>query len=494
MKLKGSWGSLPAEMRLEILSLLPGRGSSAYASVCDEWRTVIERANFRRLTLTQSCLASFAELHRAEARRAIKHICLRIKLETYGCPDCENIEGVKKRHRNNKVITTAIWRLFSILGSWTRTDSEGLTLEMEVYSASDSKHYFKHLVFGDNEPDLTRVRTSRRHGWINGQLTVRPPCCSILRLFEYVDLSFDQVAQGADLATNQVIIRFLIRRQTRRRFGPACLAKLVSRCSRLEDIHYEHWGYWSKAEQETNDQKLENFLLSHLPHGLRAMTLFEDSNEDYIPDFQDLTPGFPMVDTKTQRIPRPATGAALAQVATNLERLSASFNVDAESFFQAALTQRFQSTTWDRLETLVLTSRLLDPGKASTQHGARALNEMLLSAAATAQMMPKLCLLAIWHGARGSACLFRYHRRPYSCSIQLKGTWLPTLVPSVLQAWTKVARVQTDSKVELEIEYQTISIPIDSHGTAAHYLGLTSLVAHPVSLRQIRREAESIIV
>lgn len=52
------WPSLPTEIRLMILELLPQehRALASYASVCNEWAEFIEKKNFGRLKLRASCL------------------------------------------------------------------------------------------------------------------------------------------------------------------------------------------------------------------------------------------------------------------------------------------------------------------------------------------------------------------------------------------------------------------------------------------------------
>lgn len=218
-------------------------------------------------------------------------------------------------------------------------------------------------------------------------------------------------------------------------------------------------------------------LLSHLPPRLRVMSLFEDFNEDYPHAFQNLTPGFPLLDAEIVRTPDPSVGAALAQASLGLEKLSSAFNVDAESFFQAVQP----SWTWDRLETLVLTSRLL----SLSNHNQSAVTSMLCNASVAALRMPKLQVLEIWSGYRHIACLFRYHPG----SVLWKSTNHLTFEPQALHAWETVALTKTG--VKLRVDNHILNVPIDSHGSAIHHLGLSPLVVHPNSLQQIRREIEN---
>lgn len=257
MTRQGSWASLPPEIRLQILDSLPEGGRAQYAQVCEEWRDVIGRSIFRRLTLSQECLPRFTQLHRAGTRRLIQHVCLRIRLATYKCPACDSPENDQTYRRNNTTVLDAIWNLFSFLGSWAMTDTtdKGITVEIDMYSPSDSKHRFRNYTFGDNDPDLSRIRTSRRHGWVNSRQISARHNTSLLRLFDYVRLrTTKEHSNLEELPTNQVVTQIAIRRQTRRRFTTLVIAILFQKCTRLEHIHYENWRYWNTAGQDEADE------------------------------------------------------------------------------------------------------------------------------------------------------------------------------------------------------------------------------------------------
>lgn len=74
----GCWSSLPAEVRLMILSEIVrqrSRGWAACAAVWKEWQVVIEPKNFHRLTLRKFCIPAFEHIT-IRPRRFIQHICL----------------------------------------------------------------------------------------------------------------------------------------------------------------------------------------------------------------------------------------------------------------------------------------------------------------------------------------------------------------------------------------------------------------------------------
>ncbi|KAM0811525.1 putative F-box domain-containing protein [Seiridium cardinale] len=198
------------------------------------------------------CLPRLAEiLHRTEARRCIEYICLRIELSRYECRACEKEEKEAWCYTNTTTINSAVWQLFSILGTWRAEDTtpKGVVVEIDAFSPSDAKHSFKNLIFGDDEHDLGLTTTSQCPGWTNGRQTSAPGFGSINRLFK----SFRPDGQIDALMPNQVVTQFVIRRQTRRRLTPTFLAKLVGKCERLEHIRYENWRQWTKFEQGNSD-------------------------------------------------------------------------------------------------------------------------------------------------------------------------------------------------------------------------------------------------
>lgn len=100
-------------------------------------------------------------------------------------------------------------------------------------------------------------------------------------------------------------------------------------------------------------------------------------------------------------MPNPAVSRKLARASLHLTTLSASFIADVGHFFAA----RQDLWTWDKLNSLALTSRLL-----TNDTDASDINNMLRDAALAALNMPRLDTIELWNGRRGVAMLFRYQR------------------------------------------------------------------------------------
>jgi hypothetical protein len=139
---------------------------------------------------------------------------------------------------------------------------------------------------------------------------------------------------------------------------------------------------------------------THLPKGLKRISLFEDFNEDYITQFQaSILQAMLQVDAA--RIAEPVLSAAFAYRSLDLEQLSVSFIVEARHFFRACQPL----WAWNNLQSLVLTSRILTP-RANRGN----IFDLLEDAGAAALCMPRLHIMALWNCGEGGACVFIYRK------------------------------------------------------------------------------------
>lgn len=258
------WSSLPPEIRAIILKLLTHHKNIApYATVSREWRHVIEKKNFGHLKLHPSCLDSLERL--AEHYKGlIKHVWLNIELKRYTCRICRKMESATWFLANDKIIAAAITRLFLILANW-KQDGGGLTLELNAYSPSDSKHWFKGCYFGaldedelqflesESQPQNGATATATAihdpsHGWWHGRMIEAPSDDALRRPFEPSEPKFQE-----ELPPVQAVTKFLLRRQCRRQLNPLTLSYLWSKLPRLEEIMYEPWQLSEVVSQDLWD-------------------------------------------------------------------------------------------------------------------------------------------------------------------------------------------------------------------------------------------------
>ena len=175
------------------------------------------------------------------------------------------------------------------------------------------------------------------------------------------------------------------------------------------------------------------------------------------------------------------TGYALVEASLGLEHLAASFFSDASDFFDACQKQEI----WPRLESLALTSNVLEPQQQSVR-----INDFLEATAPIAKKMPRLKLMELWNGRAGFAGVFQYQisESDRTAKISWRGTWDVPLEPRVVEAWQAVVSERVDCKLQVVTEILDADVVIKSHGDAIRYLRLLNTVIHPVSLWQIQKE------
>ena len=225
-----------------------------FAAVSREWKTIIEQKTFSRLTLKSSRLRDFDKITKPR-RQLVRYIWLCIELQEYSCPQCEHEETDLWHESNTNIIAHVLRQTFGILSSWKINGT--LTLDISVHSPSDAMHQFKYIQFWPDDKDIsqsrqeiTKVRESD-HGWVNNSQVSKPREQSINRLFEDVEMP---AGFWEGLPSLSAITRLLLRRQTRRRWQPENLEKLVKLLPNLREICYEPWREWSLVDQRCTDR------------------------------------------------------------------------------------------------------------------------------------------------------------------------------------------------------------------------------------------------
>ncbi|RYP39366.1 hypothetical protein DL766_000391 [Monosporascus sp. MC13-8B] len=337
------------------------------------------------------------------------------------------------RSAAQETVNEAVMKLFLIRSTWLKSDVAphgGLALEISLYSPSDSRHTFSgdlHLgpdPFETEDDERQRLRTH------------------------------DPYHDGT--------------------------MKIFNTLPGLEYINYEPWREFFRYPQYYRDPGYRNIILTSLPETLKVLTIFEDFNEDYniVHCFHYITREWPYPPDLV-RTPNPSVGAALAYRSLGLEKLSASYMVDAKDFFKACEP----NWVWDNLTSLTLTSRLLTLCKPHPL----AINKMLVDAGTAALGMPQLRTLVIWNGMKRNACAFRYQVTANSTTLGWCGTWDLELDIDVLDVWRKAAPRYTKHELSILASRNLNKQDIQSHAVAIRELNLSEVI-HPVSLEQILRE------
>lgn len=241
-------------MILELSTREKNPGWASYAAVCKEWQFYIEKKNFHRLKLRDSCLDEFKSMV-VRQRDLVRHIQFIIELPEYSCRSCKSYTSAARDSPEQSIIGDRIWKLFSILGTW-KPATGGITLELNAHSPSDSEHWFKRYHFTSDNEDLEAAtsmhagdggetsseRHDPKHGWINGRQVKTPPRSVVEEVFQSMDMGCRIEFPRVDVVTC-----LMIRRQLRRSIRPLDLQRLLYSIPRLERMVYEPWRAWSNC-------------------------------------------------------------------------------------------------------------------------------------------------------------------------------------------------------------------------------------------------------
>ncbi|KAH6669721.1 hypothetical protein F5X68DRAFT_142244 [Plectosphaerella plurivora] len=484
------WNSLSPEIRLYVLQdlLRDGYPMSRVVTVSREWQAEIERRNFSRIKLTLARLDDFRVMVQRN-RDVVKYIWFCLELDEYDCRLCSAcpFRSLQANADDERRVTTEFRKLISTLSVW---DHHGqLTLDISVYSPSDSRHWFKYLT---NEPDAPfdmtvshAVEKSRsegdftdtHHGRVDGYRQSTPSLGAIRKIFNTV---LDDGPFGDDpinhcwwnrLPYVPAVTTILLRQQSRRQWRPESLAHMFARFPNLQEIHHEPWRercMCANCQRWTDETCLVDaetqYLLESMARcnrSLKKLVIFENFNQQYPIFIQKVIHGVDHSARENFRNPSPDIALMLVLTSPNFETLAASFITDASYFFRVE-----PDMEWPNLKSIVLTSRLFTPDVDSGK-----IQEMLQAAANAAARMPRLETMEVWNGRKGLAALFRYQAFPkfQRAAITWRATWELALGLDFVREHLE----ETDIK---------------SHGDALQHLELRTEAIRPISVQQIQRE------
>jgi hypothetical protein len=163
--------------------------------------------------------------------------------------------------QENASVNDGIWKLLRILGTWETARQQhtantslpnGVTLEINAYSPSDTEHWFKNFYFtstSDANIEDNCKTDDPGHGWINGQQVFPPPADAIPRLFSNICFSFPEKIPPVSSITS-----LIIRRRLRRSLFPGSLGFLLKQLNAVEHLVYEPWRQWENRSTERHDR------------------------------------------------------------------------------------------------------------------------------------------------------------------------------------------------------------------------------------------------
>ncbi|KKP04864.1 hypothetical protein THAR02_03042 [Trichoderma harzianum] len=418
------WSRLPEEMRLQVLETLAQDprhnvvdgtyGLTNYALVCRAWQKIFEKANYRRLVLSQVDLDALDKIPK-RCKPYVRRVCLRIEINEYrpwgSSPQVIRPERMEDIAANNDIIELAVGNLFRVLKSWekelqkVRPSYQGMALEMSIHSPSDPKYVSRGVTATGLEKGLSWTNEVGLEG-------------AISKIFGgSVHIRFYQNLPQLNL--------------------------ILSKFPRLEDLIYEPWQQSLDTVQDLVDAGYVNLIKGSLPKGLKHVTLLEDRQNGQAGLLTAIDPA----QSASARTANPFVGAALAKRSVDFESLSASFLVEANDFFRAYKRE----WTWKALRSLTLTSMYLDSKRSSEE-----INGMLKAAGDTALAMPMLQDLEIWNGGLGHAAIFEYHGQRGEAYIAWHSTWDLAIDSHAVKAWESVAYKNHGCRLDVHDEHTLI--------------------------------------
>ncbi|KAF6814761.1 hypothetical protein CPLU01_14314 [Colletotrichum plurivorum] len=420
------WNSLPPEIRLMILRLLPHTepGWAANASVCSQWQAEIEKQNFRQLKVRSSRLGELEDMVR-HRRPLVKHLWLGIELPS-SSPSGSFLWS--QDDRDNRVFKAAIKELFEILSRW---DVGGeLTLELSAAEPSNVRGIPRSIARRDGGDKGDALWGRRQSQFID-----------VSELQSYSSYTGGCRDLGiASLPPVHAVTRFVVRQQCHRLFRPRILCGLVTKLPRLESLVHGPWqglGFMQDA-QFFSDYHMVSLLKNHLSESIKTVSVFEDKAEAYPPWGFHRHVSF----NKSQRLIRITWEFSVISI--HLGHLSVAFMIEADNFFAACQPLVH---VWYLLETLALASETLTSETLAYDDGLAVISKLFRRAARNALSMPKLRSLVLWNGSAGEACKFSYDRK--SASITWEGTWDVPLEDAVIVCWERVVQKHRNGRESL---------------------------------------------
>ncbi|UKZ73250.1 hypothetical protein TrVFT333_000892 [Trichoderma virens FT-333] len=409
-----------------------------------------ETFSFRRLILGQSCIQEFSRIVRQHRRGMVKHVWLRVELARYLCPACEWPEKPLEIIENNQIFTAALYQLFDVLSSWKKSGQHGvsnggLVLELSAYSPSDSEHHFRYPLGKDDYPhkydENSIVDDTFSHMPYLGK--TRGACCLFGSLIKLDYRRLDIPKANRRLPGVSVVKGLLHRRRYPRSFHPDTLRKIFESLHGLENMMLEpliqDYPCLDKNAQRGFDVFLRQIgSLKRLsiygdheyygknrykPYGMLpslGWTLADESHSlehlsiAFLADakdfFRDFWPGYA---PKSVDISRSGVQRALMSHLSSFQRRAIGKPRKSPDF-ERRLSKEFKlisgkqripysiyKPTWPNLESLVLTSSLLDEGTDS-----ESINNLLRAAAGAALEMPKLQIMEMFNERNSSVFIF----------------------------------------------------------------------------------------
>ncbi|OBR05633.1 F-box domain-containing protein [Colletotrichum higginsianum IMI 349063] len=426
-----SFSSLPPELRLTIVDLLVASADSArhekaaLASVCSEWRAVVEKSTFQSLLLLEGDghqdVRAFHRIVHGQRRRLVKNLALHIMLGFYGCEGCYREESGEEVDANNWRFTRAVRSLWSCLSRWPVAGDAAMTLEIKCGALSDKQHFFRDAKDGGRHLLYDQSLQGRRFSLWGARKRL---------LGTLLDFVQDCGAPPL-LPTVRVVRRLRVNKSLYRSLSAAALRVLFESLVDLTVVCYQPWRGVDVQGQRARDDA-NTALFRTLGPSACGVHLWEAQSPELHGDkYRPKPPNAKLVD-------------AVVEASYRLRDVTIYHAIDGADFFRLASARpTHPMPAWPNLRFLVLSCRHLALSSAQSEA-----YDLLLTAARAAMRMPRLGCMELWWGEVNGGYIFRYRVDQDATTVTVVATSEAAPHPDVLKAWRRVAYENTRHQLQ----------------------------------------------
>ncbi|TQN65674.1 hypothetical protein CSHISOI_09749 [Colletotrichum shisoi] len=431
-----SFSSLPPELRLPILDLLVASADSArhekaaLASVCNEWRVVVEKSTFRSLLLHEGNghqdVRAFHRIVHGRRRRLVRNLTMHITLGLYGCEGCHREESGEEADANNWRFTRAVRGLWSCLSRWPAVggDAAAMTLEIKCGALSDRQHFFRDAGDGGRHLLYGQSLQGRRFSLWGARKRL---------LGNLLDFVHQDGGARPLLPKVRVVRRLRVNKSLYRSLSAAALRLLFESLVDLTVVCYQPRRGVDVQGQRARDEA-NTALFRTLGPSARGVHLWEMQSPELHGDRYRPKP------TNEELV------AAVVEVSYRLRDVTIYHAIDGADFFRLASARPGGARpmpAWPNLRFLVLSCRHLAFSGAQSEA-----YDLLLTAARAAMRMPRLGCMELWWGEVNGGYIFRYRVDRDAATVTVVATSEAAPHPDVLKAWRRVAYENTRHQLQ----------------------------------------------
>jgi hypothetical protein len=186
----------------------------------------------------------------------IRYIWYTIELQDYDWTESNLLPTIELLETNHFIMEDGIRTMFCALSECPPAGN--MTLDISIHSPSDSQHHFKYIRFEPASMLNSRhpLKSVLQYNSAHISSVQLPPTTAVDRVF-FPEISFLECENNFWTTVPRVpcVFHLLLRRQTRHRWDPDALGRLMTCLPNLQDIFFETWREWQRCDQNHKDMR-----------------------------------------------------------------------------------------------------------------------------------------------------------------------------------------------------------------------------------------------